>query len=177
MDTASRHTVPGYDVTSQCNILAFFDYFTMKTKGISHCHNYLELLTQWQSTSFQRPQSSAICYENLPPRINFLLYPPQHFYSLLGFVPLNTRKKILKYSLQTSILSAEIRFYIQFFFNKHLHSRCEISIKCNILQILCSVALLYYIIFIYNIINIYLYIILYFYLQEMCTEQMRTAIS
>ena len=34
MDTASSHTVPGYDITSQCHILAFFDYLTLKTKTL-----------------------------------------------------------------------------------------------------------------------------------------------
>jgi len=132
--------------------------FDPQDKGISHCYIYLELLTQWYSTSFQRLQSSAICYENLTPQINFLLYPPQHFYALLGFVPLSTRKKILKYLLQISIMSAGFHFYIEFFFNKHLHSKCEISIKCNIWQLLLlsSFIILYYNIFIYNIINLYI---------------------
>jgi len=107
--------------------------FHHEEKGISHC-KYLELRTQWHSTSFQRPQSSTICYENFTPQINFLLLPPQHFYALLGHVPLSTRKKILKYLLQLSIMSAGICFYIEFFFDKHLHSKCEISIKCNIWQ-------------------------------------------
>ena len=34
MDTTSCHTVPGYDVTSQRHILAFFDHMILKTKAL-----------------------------------------------------------------------------------------------------------------------------------------------
>ena len=34
VDTASSHTVPSYDVTSQCHILASFDNLTLKAKAL-----------------------------------------------------------------------------------------------------------------------------------------------
>ena len=60
MDTASSHTVPGYDVTSHYHILAFFDYFTMKKKAlvIVSTWNYSPSDTALHSKDLNPPQSA-----------------------------------------------------------------------------------------------------------------------
>ena len=131
MDTASSHTVPGYDITSQCHILAFFDYLTLKTKA-------LDIVNAW----IYSPSNTALHSEDLSHlqsamrtphlKINFLLYPSQYFYASLEFISFSIKKEVPKYMFQISIMSAGICFYIEFFFDKHLHSKCEISINCNI---------------------------------------------
>jgi hypothetical protein len=135
VDTASSHTVPGYDVTSQCHMLAFFDYMTLKTKAlvIVNTWNYSPSDTALHSKDLSPLQSAMRTSQY---KMNFLLYPSQHFYASLGFIPFSIKKEILKYLLQISIMSAGICFLIEFFFDKHLHSKCEISIKCNIWQLL-----------------------------------------
>jgi hypothetical protein len=131
MDTASSHTVPGYDVTSQCHSFAFFDYMTLKMKALVI-----------ENTWIFSPSDTALHSKDLNPlqsamrtsrlKKNFLLYPTQHFNASLGFIPLSIKKEILKYLLQISVMSAGICFHIEFFFDKHLHSKCEVSINCNI---------------------------------------------
>jgi hypothetical protein len=61
MDTASSHTVPGYDVTSHCHILAFFDYLTLKKKAlviVINTWNYSTSDTALRSKDFNPLQSA-----------------------------------------------------------------------------------------------------------------------
>jgi hypothetical protein len=131
VDTASSHTVPSYDVTSQCHILDFFDYMTLKTKALVIVNTWIYSPSDTALHSKDlNPLQSAIRTSHL--KINSLLYPSQHFYASLGFITFSMKKEILKYMLQISIMSAGICFFTEFFFNKHLHSKCEITMKCNI---------------------------------------------
>ena len=111
MGTASSHTFPCCNVTSQCHILALFDYLTLKTKAlvIVNTWNYSPGDTALHSKECN-PLQSAMRTSHL--KINFLLYPSQHFYVSLGFIPFSIKKEILKYLLQISIMSAGIYFYI-----------------------------------------------------------------